>query len=121
MPDPPEPTYTLDEAKRELARRECALQGHDFDVVVDLNEPARFYCSRCGTSWAVQQPTTTTDDELLEAARAALEPFAESVAQIPEGERMRDCTWELLSSPVEIAEAARVHGLLGERLRGVGE
>jgi hypothetical protein len=59
-----------------------------------------------------------SDEELLEAARLALEPFAESVMQIPEGERTRDCTWELLSSPIEVAEAARVHALLVARTEG---
>ncbi len=47
-----EPTYTLDQAKRELDRRECTQHGHDFDVIVTGGgDVARVICARCGASW----------------------------------------------------------------------
>lgn len=53
--------YTLADAQRELARRECEMHHHDIDVVyVGLStDPARIVCSRCGDSWAVLPKETT--------------------------------------------------------------
>jgi RNA:NAD 2'-phosphotransferase (TPT1/KptA family) len=36
-----EPRYTLEEAELELKRRECAMQGHSYDVqtLIGRNEP----------------------------------------------------------------------------------
>jgi hypothetical protein len=39
----------------ELAREECALYGHSYDVFVDPgNTPTTITCSRCGRSWKVE-------------------------------------------------------------------
>jgi hypothetical protein len=47
-------TYTLTEAQKELARRECATHGHDWDVVVKFGgDPTHVLCSNCGRSWTV--------------------------------------------------------------------
>jgi hypothetical protein len=46
-----EPTYTLAEAKRELARRECVEHGHRWDVLEALGVgPTHIVCDRCGES-----------------------------------------------------------------------
>jgi hypothetical protein len=54
-----EPRYTLDEAKAEIARQECATYGHDYMTVVWMggNEPTGVTCSRCGQHWPIA-PTT---------------------------------------------------------------
>jgi hypothetical protein len=50
-----EPTFTLDEAAKTLARRECMFHGHDFDVVVNgAGVPQRILCERCGELWKVE-------------------------------------------------------------------
>lgn len=47
-----EPKYTLEEARQVMARRECAMHGHDFDVLQKMGgEPYMVLCSRCGRSW----------------------------------------------------------------------
>jgi hypothetical protein len=47
-------TYTLSEATAELARRECAAHGHDFDIIsTGAGEPIKLRCGRCGRSWGV--------------------------------------------------------------------
>ena len=46
-----EPTYTLEEAERELAKRECAAHGHSWDVIENMAEgPLRIVCVQCGWS-----------------------------------------------------------------------
>lgn len=47
--------YTLDEARRELARRECAMHGHDVEtiLIVQTGQPRLLLCARCGQSWDV--------------------------------------------------------------------
>lgn len=47
--------FTLDEAERELAQRECLAHGHSLDTIVVLgsSDPAALVCSRCGRSWRV--------------------------------------------------------------------
>lgn len=46
--------YTLDEAKRELAKQSCRLHGHDFQVEVRAGgDPERILCERCGRVWPV--------------------------------------------------------------------
>jgi hypothetical protein len=54
--------YTLDEARRELAIRECGMQGHDYDVLVVLgsNEPQCVLCRRCGESWSIDHNSEST-------------------------------------------------------------
>jgi len=47
--------YTLDEARRELARRECVALGHDWVVVTGGGgEPRLVLCERCGASRRVE-------------------------------------------------------------------
>lgn len=49
-----ERTYTLDEAAMELARRECARHGHDFETISTGDcEPIKLLCGRCGRAWTV--------------------------------------------------------------------
>ena len=45
--------YTLEEAKMELKRNECASMGHSFTVYLDnlQDEPTRLQCNRCGKQW----------------------------------------------------------------------
>jgi hypothetical protein len=55
-----EKRYTLAEARREIARRECVGRGHDTKVICNglSTEPIRIVCGRCGDSWAVQPKET---------------------------------------------------------------
>lgn len=52
-----EPRYTLDEARREIARQECQENGHSFDVVQVVGKgPVEIICSNgCGGSWDVSK------------------------------------------------------------------
>ncbi|GHE32322.1 hypothetical protein GCM10017673_39030 [Streptosporangium violaceochromogenes] len=58
----PEPTYTLDEARAELGRRECRAHGHDYEHVgaprTDTGERdlAGVVCPQCGRSWPIAAP-----------------------------------------------------------------
>lgn len=57
-PEPPYDdgtTYTLTQAKRQLALQECSYFGHSWDVVQTLVRPTAIVCSRCGESYAVVQ------------------------------------------------------------------
>ena len=47
--------YTLTEARLELTRQECALRGHDFDVVTLAltGSPVLVTCGRCGQEWQI--------------------------------------------------------------------
>lgn len=46
--------YTLEEARFELARRECLRSGHSFDVVYTvIDVPLCITCSNCGDSYQV--------------------------------------------------------------------
>jgi hypothetical protein len=51
--------YTLQEAQRELARRQCGLAGHDVDLVAVAggSEPVAAVCSnRCGhPGWRLER------------------------------------------------------------------
>lgn len=49
--------YTLEEARVEMARQECAVHGHDFDVIEEFGAgPVALICSRgCGESWPVSR------------------------------------------------------------------
>lgn len=50
-PDPPR--YTLEEASRELNKRTCAQDGHDFVHIVNgMGDLIRIDCGRCGRTWA---------------------------------------------------------------------
>jgi hypothetical protein len=54
--EPDDRTYTLAEAERILAKRECFNHGHDFEVMIDnrTSDPAAIMCTRCGRSWTVK-------------------------------------------------------------------
>lgn len=45
--------YTLDEARAELARRQCEIEGHDLEIVLTAYEPTGAVCSRCAASWKI--------------------------------------------------------------------
>lgn len=46
--------YTLEEAQRELALRECTNFGHNWQVISDAGkQPRRITCDRCGWSGSV--------------------------------------------------------------------
>ena len=47
--------YTLAEAERELARRECSMIGHSLTEIIAAGsaDPVRVVCSRCAMSWKV--------------------------------------------------------------------
>lgn len=50
-----EPRYTLDEARRLLAERECAIHGHSWDVITRDGGPHSLICSNCGEARRVLQ------------------------------------------------------------------
>lgn len=53
--------YTLDEARRELARQECREHGHDFGHTVDTTgAPTKVVCERCGDVWTVESSRRAT-------------------------------------------------------------
>ena len=56
--------YTLEEARRELARRECTFLGHDLQIIYEgLGEPKQIVCERgCGhPGWTVRSRLTASD------------------------------------------------------------
>jgi hypothetical protein len=58
MGDDQEPRYTLAEAVEVMARYECSVHGHDFEIAInDINDPVRIYCARngCHKSWVVDK------------------------------------------------------------------
>lgn len=51
------PRFTLEEARRELARQRCATYGHSYDVETCIaGYPVAITCSDCGGSWVVEAP-----------------------------------------------------------------
>lgn len=53
-----ERVYTLDEAKDELARKECARNGHDYRVISTktfggAGRPLSVVCDECGEHWKI--------------------------------------------------------------------
>jgi hypothetical protein len=58
-----EPRYTLNEAKLELNRQECARHGHDYNIIAnpvgswrrDGHEPTEVVCDRCKKRWTVTE------------------------------------------------------------------
>ena len=58
-------TYTLAEAQRELALRECARHGHTWTIHQNIaSGPLRISCDRCGWSGGVTmgpRPTSEVD------------------------------------------------------------
>lgn len=78
---PREERYTLEEARRRLAKDECLMHGHDTDQLVDPSsgEIVGLLCSRCARSWKVTPVREGADEqlaadleELLTAARERL-------------------------------------------------
>lgn len=67
MSNSDEATFTLDEARRELAREECRRHGHDFQVIeqeIRLGHfrdgpPLEVRCGRCWRRWQI----VSSDDE----------------------------------------------------------
>ncbi len=57
-----EQRYTLDEARTELARQECAADGHNYDVISSRSfenpagTPVDVRCARCKTHWPIAHP-----------------------------------------------------------------
>lgn len=60
MSDTGERTFTLDEAREELARRECSEDGHDWEVITvrvvceAFDRPVSVVCRRCREARAVE-------------------------------------------------------------------
>ena len=50
-----EPTYTLEEARRELDRIHCQHTGHDFQIMLATGhaDPQFITCNRCGRQWQI--------------------------------------------------------------------
>jgi hypothetical protein len=48
-----EKLYTLEEAERELHRRECASHGHNYEHVMIDFDLVGVICDRCWKSWSV--------------------------------------------------------------------
>lgn len=48
----------IHEADYILRRRECARNGHDYDIqlVISKNMPSGIVCTNCGESWRVFHP-----------------------------------------------------------------
>lgn len=59
MPSSPEDVkrYTLSEAAMEIKRRECAMNGHSYDVLQQVGQagPTAVICTRCGKSWGIER------------------------------------------------------------------
>lgn len=52
--DAAEPRYTLREAQREMALRECANFGHSWQIIsVEFGKPVQIICDSCGWSGSV--------------------------------------------------------------------
>ncbi|MGW4422567.1 hypothetical protein [Streptosporangium sp. NPDC004631] len=57
----PETTYTLDEARAELARQECRAHGHDYEHIETARPDAGrdltgVFCPQCRRSWPIAAP-----------------------------------------------------------------
>jgi hypothetical protein len=52
-----EPKYTLAKARAEIAKQECEMEGHLFEVLVFAGhgEPNKVVCARCGRSWRIEE------------------------------------------------------------------
>ena len=48
-----EKLFTLEEAKKEIARIECKYYGHDYDIVCSYSAPQHLFCNRCHAHWRV--------------------------------------------------------------------
>jgi hypothetical protein len=58
--------YSLDDARAELLRRECAAEGHDYEVIAvrtlgNAGHPIDVRCTRCGQHWPI--PRTQEDSD----------------------------------------------------------
>lgn len=52
-----ETRYTLDEARREMNRRECMRWGHDWSIIqTGVGPPLMIRCDRCGTAHRIERP-----------------------------------------------------------------
>jgi len=72
--------YSLDEARRELARRECAMLGHDWAIVERLGGwPGSVICERCAESHHVVPPTV---ERLVVRSAELDEPLVYDVAEL---------------------------------------
>ena len=62
-----EPTYTLAEARQELARQECLRDGHSYYTIGapshtdPAGTPAEVVCDQCGKHWPVARPQRDTE------------------------------------------------------------
>lgn len=58
---PEEKLYTLEEAKKELAKKHCEVVGHDYHVVDNrplkypAGKPVFIRCTNCTETWSVKQ------------------------------------------------------------------
>lgn len=77
-----EKLYTLDEARDEIARRECSVIGHSYEKIVTFQgTPTALLCERCGDGWMVVREGNTERDKLRKHLRETIELY---------GERLRD-------------------------------
>lgn len=76
-----EPTYTLDEARTEIARQECRDSGHTFDAIAPTTmgepdaAPIAVVCMTCRAHWDIA-PDGTTPGELATPQRGQLWLYA---------------------------------------------
>lgn len=63
--------YTLDEAARELALRQCQAEGHDWEICEEMCVgPVALICSRCGEARPVGRGGTGVEAFLDEVEAA---------------------------------------------------
>lgn len=69
-----EQTYTLEEAKQELAAQECTMNGHRFtELVSGAGEPIWILCTCCNRRWAVADVEEQTYTPAIAKAMSAIE------------------------------------------------
>lgn len=102
----PEPTYTLDEARAELARQECRAHGHDYEHVETVRpdtgerDLSGVFCPQCrrdrlGPSSTDPEIVARWDD-LRRGLEAMLRPHVQEVVR---EDLVRRIVAELLAGP----------------------
>jgi hypothetical protein len=85
--------YTLDEAARELAARDCDFHGHDIEILYSAGQPARLICIRgCRhPGWTVTPAppdrTRTTRDDAVAQGVDAFKKIVDAYAHVEQAAR----------------------------------
>lgn len=73
-----EQRYSLDEARRILAREVCALHGHSWDIIETDAGPEAILCSNCGVSYKIVLVYTPQNEGSADSAGQETPDGAES-------------------------------------------